>query len=100
MKEMLKSTTPIEQPRNAKEDSLGAALPGDTHINPNPYAGRGLSKNPPSTGFKWDDLPKPPPTIYGTYKLPNTSMPDTPRHKEKRSESLRKLVSPEKNSEK
>ena len=91
MRECLRQSQNVENSINIIESSLGAALPGDTHVNPNPFAGMDLSKNPHSKIS--------PQTMPATIERPYDSQcgqvyknDGNKRHQNRHSESLRKLV--------
>ena len=83
-----------EDPRSELENMVGSGLPGDTHgrlgLDPEPFKGRNLSKNP-HPKISPQTMPE---TKYGTYVEPNYSQDPMsgPRHTPRHIAKLRKLV--------
>ena len=80
----LQEPSPVEQPDS---EACGSGLPGDSHLDPAPFDGMGLSHNPVAR-ISPQQMPA---TIYGQYTPP--SFGGGSPFKERHSAAMRKLVS-------
>jgi hypothetical protein len=69
-------------------ETFGSGLPGDTHVDPEPFKGMGLSKNP-HPKISPQTMPA---TLERPYVAPVEASSPNPRHQAKHSKALRDLV--------
>jgi len=95
-------TYPVQSPRTPAEEKLGSGMPGDGHVNPEPYKGMGLSTNPhpkisPQTMPETICRPYVPNRKLTHYSSDSDYSPymeesSSSRHHEQHSSSLRKIA--------